>query len=249
MLRAVSSHPTFAATDISSLAGINSGSSVVPADVMAPFFDRGVPVGQVYGTTETGPTAVVLGYDEAAAHIGSCGREAAHTELRIVDGDGADVAAGAAGELWLRGPHLFSGYWNAPEATAAAFAAGGWFRTGDIGYRDAEGYVFIADRIKDVVITGGENVYPAEIEPVLAEHPAIAEVAVIARPDGRWGEIPVAVIVPTPGSRLSIDELRGWCDGRLARFKQPRAIAVVDELPRTALGKVKKHELRHRLGL
>jgi fatty-acyl-CoA synthase len=244
MLSAIAAHPHFTDIDLSCLRGINSGSSVVPADVMQPFFDRGVPVGQVYGTTETGPTAVVLRYDDAAAQVGSCGRPALHTDLRIVDIRGNDVPDGQPGELWLRGLNLFSGYWNKAEATREAFADGDWFRTGDVGYRNPDGYVIISDRIKDVVISGGENIYPAELEPVLSQHEAIVEVAVVGDANERWGEIPVAVVVLADGYTLDIDELRTWCTGRVARFKQPRALRIVDELPRTALGKVKKHELR-----
>lgn len=244
MLAAVASQPNFAATDLSSLRGINSGSSIVPGDVMQPFFERGIPVGQVYGTTETGPTAVVLGYDEAAANVGSCGKPAAHTELRLVDTQGVDVADGESGELWVRGPNIFTGYWGNAQATEEAFAPGGWFCTGDVGYRSAGGFVYISDRIKDVVISGGENVYPAELEVILGEHPAISEVAVIGVKDDRWGEVPVAVVVLDDGATLDLADLRAWCEGRLARFKQPRGLRVVDWLPRTALGKVKKHDLR-----
>lgn len=244
MLSAVAAQPNFGATDLSTLRGINTGSSIVPAEVMQPFFDRGVPVGQVYGTTETGPTAVVLDYDDASAHIGSCGKPATHTEVRLVGADGADVADGEPGELWVRGPNIFTGYWGNSQATADVFAPGGWFRTGDVGYLDEQGYMYISDRIKDVVISGGENIYPAELEPVLAQHPAIAEVAVVGHPDGRWGEVPVAVVVLAPNASLELADLREWCDGQLARFKQPRRLRIVDALPRTALGKVKKHELR-----
>jgi len=244
MLAAVAAQPAFAATDLSCLVGINSGSSVVPIEVMRPFFERGVPIGQVYGSTETGPTAVVLPYEDGEANIGSCGREALHTELRIVDETGADLAGSQPGELWLRGPNLFSGYWRNPQATADAFADGEWFRTGDVGYRNERGYVVVSDRITDVVISGGENIYPAEVEPVLLQHPAIAEAAVIARVDQRWGEVPVAVVKLAPGASLDIDELRSWGESRLAKFKLPRVLRIVDALPRTALGKVKKHELR-----
>lgn len=244
MLDAVAGHRSFGLTDLSSITGIVSGSSVVPTSAMQPFFDRGIPVGQMYGLTETGPTAIALGFEAAADHLGSCGKAAAHTELRIVDLRGADVETGVAGEVWVRGPNIFSEYWENPAGTQAAFAPGEWFRTGDVGFEDDEGYIYISDRIKDVVISGGENVYPAEVEPVLAEHPAIAEVSVIGQADERWGEVPVAVIVLAEGATLDIDELRRWCDDRLARFKQPQVIRLVDRLPRTALGKVMKHELR-----
>jgi fatty-acyl-CoA synthase len=246
MLAAVAAHPNFDSTDFSSLVGINSGSSIIPEAVMRPFFDRGVPVGQVYGTTETGPTAVVLDYTDAAARIGSCGRPAKLTELRIVDPSGNDVDDGADGELWVRGPNVFSHYWEKPEATDAAFADG-WFRTGDVGHRDPDGFVTIADRVTDVIISGGENVYPAEVEAVLLEHPAIADVAVIGKSDERWGETPLAVVILAPDTDLELAELRSWCEDRIARFKQPSALIAVEELPRTALGKVRKHELRAEL--
>ena len=161
-----------------------------------------------------------------------------------VNHEGADVQVDEPGELWLRGPNIFTGYWGNAQATGDAFAPGGWFKTGDVGYRTESGFVYISDRIKDVVISGGENIYPAEIEPALAEHPAIAEVAVIGRSDDRWGEIPVAVVVLADGAELELADLREWCDGRLARFKHPRGLRIVPALPRTALGKVKKHELR-----
>ena len=246
MLAAIAAHPDFPTTDLTSLVGINTGSSIVPEAVMRPFFDRGVPVGQVYGTTETGPTAIVLDYHDAEAKVGSCGRPALLTELRIVDPDGQEVAAGVDGEIQLRGPNVFSHYWENTAATDDAFVDG-WFRTGDVGHRDGDGYVTIADRLKDVIISGGENVYPAEVEAVLADHPAIADVAVVGRADERWGETPVAVVIAAPGSAVTIEELRSWCDGRMARFKQPTAVLVVDDLPRTALGKVRKHELRSQL--
>jgi len=245
-LRAVIGHERFDRTDMTSLHGMNTGSSVVPRAVIEPWLERGVKVGQVYGSTETGPTAVVLDYADGASHIGSCGKAALHTELRIVDDNGNDVHGDEAGELWLRGPNLFSEYWRDPQSTAQAMAAGGWYRSGDVGYRDEQAYVFISDRKHDVVISGGENIYPAEVENILADHPAIAEVAVIGIPDDRWGETVEAVVVrndahPDP---LDLRELRAWCDGRLARYKQPHALRLIEELPRTALGKVKKHLLR-----
>ena len=244
VMAALLGHPDIDRTDLSSLRGVNSGSSVVPDHLIQGFLDRGLPVGQVYGATETGPTAVVLRYDDGAANIGSCGRAALHTEVRLVDPSGLDVEPGQAGELLVRGPNLFDHYHRRPDDTAAAFVDG-WYRTGDVARRDAGGWLFIEDRLGDVLISGGENVYPAEVENALAEHPAIGAVAVIGRADERWGEVPVAVIEaadtePPP----TVDELRAWCADRLARYKQPREVVVVDQLPRTALGKVTKHLLR-----
>ncbi len=246
VMTALLGHPDLDGTDLSSLRGINSGSSVVPDHLIRGFLDRGIPVGQVYGSTETGPTAVVLRYDDGAANVGSCGRPALHTELRLVDGEGIDVADGQAGELLVRGPHLFDHYHGRPDDTAAAFVDG-WYRTGDVARRDQGGWLYIEDRLGDVLISGGENVYPAEVENTLTEHPGIDAVAVVGRPDPRWGEVPVAVIEAADGTGPDVDELRAWCRDRLARFKQPREVVVVDELPRTALGKVTKHVLRAQL--
>ena len=148
----------------------------------------------------------------------------------------------------MRGPNLFHEYWRNPEATAAAFADG-WYRTGDLGYRDPDGFAFVSDRLRDMVISGGENVYPSEVEEVLCEHPKIREVTVLGRPDPRWDEAVVAVAVLEAGAALELDELRSWCGERLARFKQPRELIAVEELPRTALGKVQKHLLRRQLAL
>jgi len=247
VMSAILDHPDLDRVDLSSLVGINSGSSVVPEHLIGGFLDRGIPVGQVYGATETGPTAVVLRYDDGAAQLGSCGRPALHSEVRLVDGTGRDVAAGEAGELLIRGPHLFGHYHRRPAETEAVFVDG-WYRTGDVGRLDDDGWLFIEDRLDDVLISGGENVYPAEVENTLSEHPGIGAVAVIGRDDARWGEVPVAVVEPaTDAPTPSVEELRAWCVDRLARFKQPREVIVVDELPRTALGKVTKHVLRQNL--
>jgi fatty-acyl-CoA synthase len=259
VMEAVIGHPAWPDADLGSLRGLNSGSSVVPNSLIEEFHRRGVPVGQVYGSTETGPTAVVLRYGDGPERVGSCGKAALHTEARIVEpadsGDGGDggareggrlvdVADGQAGELVVRGANLFTGYWRNPEATELAMVDG-WYRTGDVARRDPDGFVFIEDRLGDLLISGGENVYPAEVEQVLAQHSAIEAVAVIGRPDDRWGEVPVAVIEVADGhSAPTASDLRTWCADRLARFKQPTAVEVVDELPRTALGKVQKHVLR-----
>jgi fatty-acyl-CoA synthase len=247
VMDAVLNHPQFESTDLNSLQGINSGSSVVPPHLIQPFLDRGIPVGQVYGSTETGPTAVVLRYEDGPANVGSCGKPALHTEMRLVDRDGNDVDQGQPGEILIRGPHLFTEYWNRPADTVAAFTDG-WFRTGDVARQDERGFLYVEDRLGDVLISGGENVYPAEVESTLAAHPGIGQVAIVGRADERWGEIPVAFIEPVSDHPApTVDELRAWCEDRLARFKQPREVVVVDELPRTALGKVTKHRLRDRL--
>ena len=167
--------------------------------------------------------------------------------MRVVDPiRGTDCAAREVGEVWLRGPNVMAGYHGRPDDTAAAITADGWLRTGDGGYLDEEGYLFLTDRIKDMVVSGGENVYPVEVEEVLSQHPAVAEVTVIGIPDDRWGEAVMAVVVAAPGTALSADELIGFARDRLARYKIPNTVDFVTELPRTPTGKVLKRELRER---
>ena len=227
--------------DLGSLGALNCGSSIVPDELIRRFNALGVRVVQVYGATETGPTAVVLAYQDAD-RVGSCGKPANHCDLRIVDQAGADAAPGETGELWLRGPNLFTHYWNRPDETEHAFSDG-WYRTGDLGYADDDGFVYVTGRIRELIISGGENIYPAEVERVLGEHPAVAQVAVIGRPDSRWGEVPVAFVVPRAGASLETVSLEGWCSHRLAHYKVPSEWIFVDRLPRTSLGKVRKHML------
>lgn len=245
-MQAVIGHPAFATADISSLRLIMTGSSVVPAALIRAFHDRGVPVGQVYGATETAPVAVYLRAEDSFDRVGSAGRPAIHCRVRIVDDQGADVPPGSPGEILVNGPNLFREYWGDPAATEAALKDG-WFHTGDIAHRDADGFIWVDDRKKDVVISGGENIYPAELENVLADCPDIAEAAVVARPDPRWGEVAVAIVVPRPGATLSAADVLALFEGRLARFKHPRDVVFVDALPRNAMGKILKYELRERL--
>jgi long-chain acyl-CoA synthetase len=168
-------------------------------------------------------------------------------ELRIVDPvSGRELPPGAVGEVWMRGPNVMAGYANRPEETAAALTRAGWLRTGDGGYLDEDGYLFLTDRIKDMIVTGGENVYPIEVEEALSYHPAVAEVAVIGVPDERWGEAVTALVVSHPDGVTSAADLVAFARERLAGYKLPRSIDFVDELPRTPSGKVLKHELRNR---
>jgi len=178
--------------------------------------------------------------------LGSAGRISFGWEVRIVGQDGRDLPVGSAGELLIRGEPLFSGYWRDPEATAAAFAEGGWYRTGDIARLTGDGYLYILDRAKDMIISGGENIYPAEVEAVLARHPAVADVAVLGRPDPVWGEAVHAVIIPA-SEGASAGEIIAWRRGELAHFKCPKSVEFTDALPRTTTGKVLKRELRARL--
>ena len=204
---------------------------------------RGVPLIQVWGATETSPIAACLHADEAMAKAGSTGRAARHCRLRITDVAGNELPAGAPGEVWVRGVNVMNGYWEDPEATRKALA-GGWFHSGDLGHLDEEGFLTIDGRLKDMIISGGENVSPAEVEGVLLDCPDIAEAAVIGRSDSRWGEVVVAVVAPKPGLTLERERVLALFEGRLARFKIPKDVVVVDALPRTALGKVSKEDVR-----
>jgi fatty-acyl-CoA synthase len=242
---AMTAHRQWASTDVSSLRFVTTGSSIVPEPVIRPWLQRGVTVTQVYGLTESAPVAICLRREDAQRKIGSCGKPTIHCEARIVDDSGRELPPGEKGEIVLRGPNLFREYWNDPTATAGAFA-NGWLRTGDIGHRDAEGFYYVDDRLKDMVIAGGENIYPAEIENVLVACPAIFEAAVVGRPDERWGEVPIAYVVVKSGSSLTSEDVMALFEGRIARFKHPREIVFLDSLPRNAMGKVLKYELRAR---
>ena len=178
--------------------------------------------------------------------LGSVGRPVAHLDLRIVDDDGHELPAGERGEICLRGPKVFSGYWRDPEATARALQDG-WFHTGDVGRVDEDGYLFIDDRKKDLIISGGENIASPEVERVLYEHPAVLEAAVIGMPHERWGEVPLGVIVLRPGTTATAEELTEFCADRMAKFKVPKRFEFVDALPRTPSGKVLKRTLREDL--
>jgi fatty-acyl-CoA synthase len=229
--------------DLSSLRVLTTGSTIVSQAFVQRVHERGVPLIQVYGTTETCPIAAYLRIEDARRKAGAAGLPALYCALRIVDETDNDVPAGADGEILVRGPNVMQGYWNAPAATATALR-GGWYHSGDIGHVDVEGYLHVVARKYDLIISGGENIYPAEIENVLLEHPAIVEACVVGCPDERWGEAAVAAVVLKPGARLSAADVIAMLDGRIARYKQPRAVRFVDSLPRTALGKVKREELR-----
>jgi fatty-acyl-CoA synthase len=232
-MRALIEHPDWAVTDLSSLAFVNTGSSIVPRALIDAFHARGVPVCQVYGATETGPVTISLRPQDALAHAGKAGRPALGVEIELVDG-----------EVWVRGANVARGYHREPDAEAFA---GGWFRTGDLALRGDGGLYEIVGRCKDLIISGGENIYPAEIENLALGDPAVAEAAVVGVPDPRWGEVPVLALVARVGVEIDDARLRALFDAQLARYKHPRRIVVVDALPTTALGKVRKSELRRSL--
>lgn len=244
-LRAVLEYDDFAATDLSSLKLLNAGSSLVPVSMIAALHARGVPVCQVYGATETGPVSIYLRREDAMRFPGSAGEAGLHVDVRLLDERGEDVAANEVGEICIRAPNLMSGYWA--DADNPAFQ-NGWFRSGDLARRDDNGFYWVVGRSKDMIISGGENIYPAELESVLAECPDILEAAVVGRDDARWGEVAVAVVVKKPDASLSADDVLKLFDGRLARFKHPRQVVFQNALPKTALGKVQKAELKASLG-
>ena len=236
--------PRWGRTDLSSLRMMSIGSSIVPLRIIEAVHARGVPMTQVYGSTETCPIAAYLKRDEAQRKVGSTGRAARHCQLRIVGNDGADLPMGQSGEILVKGRNLLAGYWNNPEATAAVMDKG-WYRTGDMGWLDDEGFLTVVGRKKEMIISGGENIYPAELENVLIQCEDVLEAAVVGRSDARWGEIAVAVIVPKEGRRPTAEHILKLFEGRLARYKHPKEVVFVEALPKTALGKVRKEELRH----
>ena len=244
-MQALLRHPEWEDTDLSSLRMVVTGSSVIPIDLIEGFHRRGVPVGQVYGSTETCPIATVLRREDAIRKTGSTGKPALHCDVKLVDESGAIVKVGKSGELWVHGPNVMLEYWGNPEATAEAFTEG-WYRSGDMGFRDEEGFITIHDRKKDIIISGGENVYPAEVEAILREQEAVADTAVVAGKDEKWGEVPVAFIELKPGMVLEEEQARELYRNRIASYKHPKAIIFLENLPRNSMGKVLKYELREK---
>jgi O-succinylbenzoate-CoA ligase len=228
--------------DYSTLRWVWSGASPLPINLITRYQELGIPVHQIYGLTESCGPACVITSDNFHRKLGSTGNAFFHTEIRVVNSDEADCPVGEPGEVWISGPHVMKEYWNRPEATAETLVDG-WLRTGDVGTLDDEGFLYIEDRIKDMVISGGENVYPAEIENIILAHEEVAEVAVIGQPSEQWGESPLAVIV-RKGDKLTEKDVLDFCQGKLARFKQPKGIVFVEQIPRNPSGKVLKRILR-----
>lgn len=236
-------HPDFARTDLRSVEDALCGGAPLGPALLQRYLDRGIPLRQGFGLTEVGPNCFSTPPDRVREKLGTVGLPIHHLQARLVRPDGGDCAVDEPGELWLRGPLVFQGYLGDPAATAAAMGDG-WFRTGDVLSRDAEGFYTVRGRLKEMYISGGENVYPAEVEAVLQAHPQIALAAVKGVPDARWGEVGCAWIEPLPGERLDPAALTDWLRPRLARYKMPRHIELVDALPRTGSGKVDKNALR-----
>ena len=237
VMQALLAHPGWREADLSSLRFVNSGSQVVPLALIEAFHARGVPVTQVYGCTETGPVSIALLPEEALARPGSAGRPAPGVRLRLLAGPGRLAGPGEVGEIQLQAPNLMRGYHRQP-AGSGFFE--GWFATGDLARADADGWITVVGRSKDLIISGGENIHPAEIENLAITWPGVADAAVVGLPDARWGEVPVLVLVAQFGQAVDLAGLRGLFEQQLARFKHPRRIELRDSLPRTALGKVQK---------
>lgn len=234
--------PSFATSDLSRLKALVIGGAPLPKSVVERLLGGGVMPIEGYGLSEGGTVlALPLDRDTVTAKAGTAGVPAPLIDVRLVTSEGREAKDGEVGEIWLKGPSMTPGYWNQPEATARAFSDG-WFKTGDAAHRDGEGFYQIVDRWKDMYISGGENVYPAEIESVLAEHPAIAEAAVIGVPDPQWGESGCVYVVAA--AKIEAADVLGHLAGRIARYKMPKHVAFVEALPRTGSGKVKKDELR-----
>jgi fatty-acyl-CoA synthase len=245
-MRALFEHPRWAETSLACLRGIMTGSSTVPVAYLETLHARGVPVGQVYGTTETGPVSIVLRLPEAMSRVGASGWPHPEAQVKLVDAHGQEVGAGETGEVCLRAANLMRGYWRT-DGEPNTGLQDGWFYSGDLGQRAADGCITIVGRSKDMIISGGENIYPAEIENQLVTLPGVAEGAVVGLPDARWGEVPVAALVRAHGAAgqaLTAEAVLQHLQSRIARFKLPRRVVFMDSLPKSALGKVQKPALQ-----
>jgi acyl-CoA synthetase (AMP-forming)/AMP-acid ligase II len=247
MVNAIMALPGIERRDLSSVRVVINGGEKMPVPLIERI-QRVFPsawFADAYGLTETVSGDTFLDRESIVTKLGSVGRPCLYLELDIWDEDGRSVPRGGRGEIVVRGPKVFKGYWRDPDATELAFK-GGWFHTGDIGERDDDGYLYIVDRLKDMIVSGGENIASSEVERVLYDHDAVREAAAVGRPDAKWGEVPVAFVALQPEATATADELIEHCRSRLARFKVPKDVIFVDELPRNPSGKVLKRELRTR---
>jgi fatty-acyl-CoA synthase len=245
---ALTQSPRWPHADMGTLRSTLSGGAPLPVTLLQTYLDRGLMIVQGYGLTEASPGATMLRAADGVRKIGSAGTACFFTDVRVVTPALADVAAGERGEVLVQGPNVTPGYWQQPAATQAAFAGGVWLRTGDLAQVDDEGYLYIVDRLKDMIISGGENIYPAEVEQALYTHPAVAECAVIGVPDATWGEAGRAIVVRHDGQQVTEAELIAHLDGRLARYKIPKSVVFAGQLPHTASGKLAKPDLRRQYG-
>jgi fatty-acyl-CoA synthase len=248
MYDAMAALPQWADADLSSLRALLCGGAPVPLATIRSYTGRGLSFVQGYGMTEAAPGVLLLDAAHAESKAGSAGVPHFFTDVRIVGPELSDVPAGERGEIVVAGPNVMRGYWNQSEQTAQVIADRTWLRSGDIASADPDGYVYVADRVKDVIISGGENIYPAEVESALRAHPAISDCGVIGVPDERWGEVGRAVVVLRPGAVAGEADVLGFLDGQIARYKIPKSVRFVAELPRTATGKIAKKLLREVYG-
>lgn len=247
MLAAVERQPEFAGADLTALRSTIAAGAPVPPALIEAYSKKGVFVQQAWGLTETSPFATYLEASMTDSKLGSCGIGMPYTEVKVVNPATLEtLGANETGEFWVRGPNVSSGYWNNPDATQAVFTEDGWFRTGDLGYADSDRYLFIIDRLKDMVISGGENVYPAEIENALSPHEAIEDVAVIGVPHEKWGET-VCAVVAFRGGPLSLEQIREYLATRIARYKLPSRLVVVESVLRNGAGKLDKPRIREQV--
>ncbi|MGB7362584.1 MAG: long-chain fatty acid--CoA ligase [Rhodococcus sp. (in: high G+C Gram-positive bacteria)] len=244
MYAGLAQSPRWPDADLGSFRSVMSGGAPIPRRLIDLYAEKGVTFCQGYGLTETAPGATFLRPGDAVRKAGSAGQQVMFADVRIVDDTGSHAPPGATGEVVVRGPNVTPGYWQNAGATADAFTDGGWFHTGDVAYLDDEGYIFIVDRMKDMFISGGENVYPAEVENALFRHPEVIECAVVGAGDDRWGEVGHAFVVTAPGSTLDADALCEFASESLARYKVPKTVTFVTDLPRTGSGKIRKQDLR-----
>lgn len=241
--RELSLHPGFAAADLTRVRHFGCGGAPLPDALVEVYAKKGVRVCNGFGMTETGPTAFLADPEQALEKIGSVGKPRVLVEARIARPDGSEAAPGETGEIQFHGPGLTPGYWNRPEETKNLFTPDGWLKSGDLGRADEDGYVHVAGRIKEMYISGGENVYPAEVENVLARHPAVQEAAVTGMADDKWGEVGRAHVILRAGATADAAALAAHCRAHLAAYKVPKSFVFCDDFPRTAAGKVQKHLL------
>jgi fatty-acyl-CoA synthase len=240
MYNTLAASPGWPTADLSSLRTLTCGGAPVPAATIRTYLARGLTFVQGYGMTEASPGVLLLDRDKVQAKAGSAGVPHFFTQVRVVGPDLVDVAPGEKGEVLVSGPNVMQGYWNAESP----FVDGGWFRSGDVAVTDEDGFVFLVDRVKDMIISGGENIYPAEVESALLDHPAVLESGVFGVPDEKWGEVGRAVVVLRPGFSADEEELRGFLLGRIAKYKIPKSFRFAESLPRNAVGKILKNRLR-----
>ena len=247
MFNALAAHQNFGTTDLSSVRRFISGGAAAPEETLRCFLRRDIAITQGYGLTETAPGVLTQDIGHVFSKVGSVGVPSFFTDVRIVDPDDNELPAGERGEVVVSGPNVTPGYWQRPDATADAVREG-WFHSGDIAVRDAEGYYHLVDRVKDMIISGGENIYPTEVENEIYAFPGIADCAVIGVPDAHWGEVGRAVVRVRPGSAVDPAELLTFLRTRLAGYKVPASVVFVDDLPTTGSGKIRKNILRERYG-